>query len=51
MKATEVQSFIDGNNAMATYIGGVDYEGSKEALETEWQFQDELLTSMGLKVR
>lgn len=51
MKAAEVQSFIDGNNAMATYIGGVDYEGAKEALETEWQFQDELLTSMGLKVR
>ena len=51
MKATEMQSFIDGNNSMATYIGAIDYAGSKEALETEWQFQDELVTSMGLKVR
>jgi len=51
MKATEVQSFIDGNNSMATYIGAIDYEGSKAALESEWAFQDELVTSMGLKVR
>lgn len=51
MKATEVQSFIDGNKAMATYIGAVDYAGAKEMLETEWAFQDELVTSMGLKVR
>lgn len=51
MKATEVQSFIDGNKAMATYIDAIDYAGSQEALETEWAFQDELVTSMGLKVR
>lgn len=51
MKATEVQSFIDGNNSMATYIGAVDYKGTQEALTTEWEFQDGLVTSMGLKVR
>ena len=51
MKATEVSSFIDGNNSMATYIAAVDYQGSKDALNTEWQFLDELVTAMGLKVR
>ena len=51
MKATEVQSFIDGNNAMATYIDAIDYEGSKKALDDEWVMLDELVTSMGLKVR
>ena len=50
-KATTVQSFIDGNNKMATYIAAVNYEDSKKALETEWSFQDELVSSMGLKVR
>lgn len=50
-KATTVQSFIDGNNKMATYIADVNYEDSKKALETEWSFQDELVSSMGLKVR
>lgn len=51
MKATEVQSFIDGNKSMATYIGAVNYEDSQKALETEWETQDALVTSMGLKVR
>ena len=51
MKATEVSSFIEGNNSMATYIDAVDYQGTIDALEAEWQFQDELVTSMGLKVR
>lgn len=51
MKATEVQSFIDGNNSMATYINAVDFEGAKKALEDEWAMQDELVTAMGLKVR
>ncbi|MDO4266833.1 MAG: tripartite tricarboxylate transporter substrate-binding protein [Eubacteriales bacterium] len=50
-KATEVQSFIDGNNSMATYIAAIDLAGSQEALNAEWDFQDELVTSMGLKVR
>lgn len=50
-KATTVQSFIDGNNKMATYIAAVNYEDTKKALETEWSFQDELVGSMGLKVR
>lgn len=50
-KATEVQSFIDGNNSMATYIAAVNYEDTKKDLEDEWAFQDELVSSMGLKVR
>ena len=50
-QATTVQSFIDGNNKMATYIAAVNYEDTKKALETEWSFQDELVSSMGLKVR
>lgn len=50
-KATEVQSFIDGNNSMATYIAAVNYEDTKKALEDEWQMQDDLVSSMGLKVR
>lgn len=50
-KATTVQSFVDGNKKMATYISAVNYEDTKKALETEWNFQDELVSSMGLKVR
>lgn len=51
MKANDVQSFIDGNKQMATYIGAVDYATSQQMLADEWQMQDELLTSMGLKIR
>lgn len=51
MKATETAAFIEGNNSMATYIAAVDYPGSRDALEAEWKFQDELVTSMGLKTR
>lgn len=51
MKATETTAFIEGNNSMATYIAAVDYQGSKDALEAEWKFQDELVTAMGLKIR
>ena len=50
-KASEVQSFIDGNNSMATYIAAVNYEDTKKALDDEWAFQDDLVSSMGLKVR
>ena len=50
-KASEVQSFIDGNNSMATYIAAVNYEDTKKALDDEWAFQDGLVSSMGLKVR
>lgn len=51
MKATEVQSFIDGNKSMATYIAAVNYEDTRKTLEDEWKMQDDLVTSMGLKVR
>lgn len=51
MKATETDSFVEGHKAMATYSGAIDYADSQKALETEWAFLDELVTSMGLKVR
>ncbi|MBQ9008760.1 MAG: hypothetical protein IJ088_05445 [Clostridia bacterium] len=51
MKASAVQSFIDGNNAMATFVSPIDYEGSVAALNTEWEFLDNLVGEMGLKVR
>ncbi|MBR1709585.1 MAG: hypothetical protein IJ719_12265 [Clostridia bacterium] len=51
MKAAEVQSYIDGNHAMATFTSPIDYQGSIDALNTEWAFLDELVGNMGLKVR
>ncbi len=51
MKACETQTYIDGNSQMATYVSAIDYQGSIDAFNTEWETQDALLTSMGLKVR
>lgn len=51
MKACETQSYIDGNNQMATYVSAIDYQGSIDALAAEWEMQDGLTTSMGLKIR
>ncbi len=51
MKACEVQSFIDGNNAMATFVSPLNWEESKAALENEWAFLDNLVGGMGLKTR
>ncbi len=50
-KATEVQSFIDGNNSMATYIGAVDYDTVQATIEDEWSRMSALSTAMGLNVR
>ena len=49
MKACEVQSFIDGNKAMATFVSPTNYADSIAALETEWEFIAQLVDSLGLK--
>lgn len=51
MKASEVQSFIDGNNAMATFITALNFDEAKAALDNEWNFLDNLVGELGLKVR
>ena len=50
MKASEMDSYIEGHKAMATFVGTLDYEESKKTLETEWNFLDTLIDDMGLKV-
>ena len=50
-KATAVQSFIDGNNAMATYIGAVNYDEVQATIADEWQRMSDLSTAMGLNIR
>ena len=49
--ASQVESFVEGNKAMATFTAQVDYAAAVEALNTEWAFLDELVGNMGLKVR
>ena len=49
--ASEQDSFVEGNRAMATFTQKVNLEDSQAALETEWAFMDELVDGMGLKVR
>lgn len=51
MKATEVESFVEGNKQMATYTGALNFEESQKALTDEWAFMDQLVTDMGLKTR
>ena len=50
-KATTVQSFIDGNNAMATYIGAIDYDTVQTTIADEWARMSQLSTDMGLNIR
>ncbi len=49
MKACEVQSFIDGNKAMATFVSPTNYADSIAALDTEWEFIRALVDGLGLK--
>ncbi len=51
MKACGTQSFIHGNNAMATFVSPLNWEESKAAMENEWEFLDNLVGGMGLKTR
>ena len=51
MAACGVQSFIDGNNAMATFVSPLNYDESKAAMENEWNFLDGLVGDLGLKIR
>ena len=50
-KATEVQSFIDGNKQMATFVGAVSYEDAQKTLEHEWQVMSDTAEKMGVKTR
>ena len=49
MAACGVQSFIDGNNAMATFVSPLNYEETKAAMENEWNFLDNLVGELELK--
>ncbi len=51
MKATEVQSFIDGNKQMATFVDAVDYDAAQQTFADEWASMDEVATGMGIKTR
>ena len=46
-----MQSFIDGNNAMATYIGAIDYDTVQTTIADEWARMSQLSTDMGLNIR
>ena len=50
-KASEAASFIEGNKAMATFVAPVNYEDTKAAFATEWDFLAGLVEGLGLKVR
>lgn len=50
-KAMDVQSFIEGNNAMATYIGAIDYDTVQSTIDDEWKRMEQLSTDMGLNIR
>lgn len=51
MQATEVQSYIDGNQQMATFINPIDLPTAQQIFTDEWNFMDALVSDMGLKVR
>ena len=51
MKATEQQSFIDGNKQMATFVDAVDFETAQKTLAHEWDVMSELAEGMGVKTR
>ena len=50
-KASEAASFVEGNKAMATFVAPVNYEETKAAFATEWDFLAALVEGLGLKVR
>jgi len=49
MAAEKQQSYIDGMNKMAAFAEPTDLAGSQDALNTEWDNLDTLVSSMGLK--
>ena len=50
-KCVDVQSFIDGNKGMATYIDKRDYAETQKTFMDEWETWDAVTTKMGLKIR
>ena len=49
-KANDVASYIEGNKAMASFIGAVNYAEATAAFESEWATMEELVTQLGLKM-
>jgi len=50
-KAAEVESFIEGNKAMATFIEAVDFPGTQETFQREWAYMERMAELMGIKTR
>lgn len=51
MKATEVQSFIDGNKQMATFVEANDFASTQKIFTDEWAAMEVLAEGMGTKIR
>lgn len=49
--ACDVQSYIDGNKAMATFVEAVDYDTAQETFQREWGIMETRAEQMGIKVR
>lgn len=49
--ACDVQSYIDGNKAMATFVEPVDYDTAQETFQREWGIMETRAEQMGIKVR
>ena len=49
--ACEVQSYIDGNKAMATFLEAVDYDESQATFEREWSIMETRAEQMGILAR
>lgn len=49
--ACDVQSYIDGNKAMATFVEPVDYDTAQETFQREWDIMATRAEQMGIKVR
>ena len=47
VKASETDTFKDGMKAMASYMNVPDLAGAKADWEAEWEFQNEILTTLG----
>lgn len=50
-KATKVESFVEGNKAMATFVDAVNLQESRARQEEEWEIMDKTAEQMGVKVR
>ncbi len=50
-KCVDVQSFIDGNKQMVTYIDKRDYEETQAAFDKEWVTNEEAVKGMGIYAR